>query len=180
MQIQIPNLYNDIEGKDLASQDLEFVCLWRYLFVDKQYLSKYRPRLMQISSHTLFACVNGVVYSTYSKKYWSRRSACSQGFPNQSLNFLEKIINLDNTIAIRFKWKYVIWPDMIVWENTSVIISCTLNILSCISLLFLRGKNFRFYNSPFRRYFTSFHASPALLRMNGLPLVNLPGSLTFL
>lgn len=145
------------------------------VFVDKQC-----PTLMPISSQTLFACVNGMVCSTYSKKYWSGRSAFSQGFPSQSLNFLEKIINLDKTVATRCKWKYVIWSDMIVWENTSVIVSYTLNMLSCISLLFLRGKNFRFYNSPFRRYFTSFHASRALLRMNGLPLVNLPGSLTFL
>jgi len=103
MQIRSPNLYNDSEGKDLASQDLELVCLWRYLFVDKEYVSKYLPTLMPVSSHTLSSCVNGMVCSAYSKKYWSGRSACSQGFPNQSLSFLEKIINLDKTIAIRFK-----------------------------------------------------------------------------
>lgn len=96
----------------------QFVCLWRYLSVNKQYLSKYNPTLIPISSQTLLLVSRGMVCSVYSKEMLERKICLLLKFPNQSHNFLEKIISLDKTVATRCKWKYVIWSDTVVWKNT--------------------------------------------------------------
>lgn len=70
---------------------------------------------------------------------------------------------------------------VMVWENTSIIVNkLHLKHVAMDFFVIFKRKLFRFYNSLFRPYFTSFHAFQAWLKTNGLPLVNSPGSLTFL
>lgn len=68
---------------------------------------------------------------------------------------------------------------VIVWENRSVRVNkLYFKHVTMYFFVIFKGKKFKFYNSLFRPYFTTFHAFQAWLKTNGLPLVNLPDSRT--